>query len=88
MIGSWEELGKVLDDIDCRLYVLEQSQMLSNYSLYHPNERSDDVKPEPLPDAPQWTRGQWDKVNQLSGMVRHLNNKITELRAKEQEEYY
>ena len=49
MITSWEQLGKVLDDLDCRLYAIEQSQLPSNYSLYHPEEETEEKAPPVKP---------------------------------------
>ena len=34
------------------------------------------------PEEPAWAREQWQSVQQLRAMVNHLNNKVTELRAK------
>ena len=79
-----EELARVLNDIDCRIYALEQAQMPSNYSLYHteePPEKEEKVEPE-------WTRDQWKSVQQIRAMVLHLNNKVKELQAKKKEEGY
>ena len=47
VIKNWEELGNFLDDLDCRIYALEQAQLPSNYSLYQSEERepTNDDKP-------------------------------------------
>ncbi len=48
---------------------------------------SDEYRIEKLEEAvkpieqPEWTGKQWDTVQQLQGMVRHLDSKVTEMRA-------
>ena len=38
--------------------------------------------PQPRVVEPEWTRRQWQYVQQLRGMVNHLNNEIIELKTK------
>ena len=49
MKKTLEEIGNMLDDLDCRLYAIEQSQMPSNYSLYHPEEETEEKAPPVRP---------------------------------------
>lgn len=46
-----------------------------------PDEREAQVPLSKQPE-PGWSRGQWDKVQQIQGQLLHLENKVTELLAR------
>jgi len=71
MIKSFEELGEILAEFENRISLLENSM---------PNPQELD-QPEKPPE-PQWTQEQWRYVQQLRGMVLHLDKQVKEALSK------
>ena len=49
--------------------------------------REQEEPQELVPDTPEWARNQWDSVRQLRAMVNHVNQKVTEMRAKKKDTF-
>jgi len=78
MITSWEELGEALAEIENRLSYLEMNQ--NNTQVSNLEERI--LNLEQLLESfkiPEWTRQQWDIVDQLRNKTLYLQNKVNEV---------